>query len=435
MLTLKKLTWTGAFAALGFWSPEAEARDWRPGQLPNGNVLSCSACHLNPGGGGTRNGFGNAVNRVVNFGSRQPFWDAALAALDSDGDGFTNGEELGDPDGDGIPEPGAEITNPGNARSFPTVVVDPEPVSTTLTINRTVEGAELAWEEGGFLQSATSADGPWSTLDGAESPHAVSLNELSRFYRIRESEPAQIVTVFLGGNQEVPPVNTGAGGSGVLEVSGNTVRIHVAYSGLGSDFAAAHIHGPASAGTNAGVLAPIDTEELHQPDGPRAGLFSGMFEVSDEAAAAILAGEAYVNIHTADNGGGEIRGQTMPSFTVGTFLTGAQEVPPVDSPGAGSGTLTVDGTTLTVNIAYHGLASDFAAAHIHGPAGAGVNAGVLVPLSTPELHQPAGPRAGKFVGSVTISEETAAAILEGSAYVNIHTADNGSGEIRGQIAP
>ena len=42
-----------------------------------------------------------------------------LAAKDSDGDGSSNGEELGDPDGDGKSTDEAEITNPGNPQSKP----------------------------------------------------------------------------------------------------------------------------------------------------------------------------------------------------------------------------------------------------------------------------------------------------------------------------
>lgn len=86
--------------------------------MPNGATFSCSNCHLNPGGGGARNAFGEAVNSIVS-GGNQSFWTAALAAMDSDGDGFTNGQELGDPDGDGVANSTQSIANPGNANSTP----------------------------------------------------------------------------------------------------------------------------------------------------------------------------------------------------------------------------------------------------------------------------------------------------------------------------
>ena len=92
--------------------------------LPNGHVKSCSNCHFNPGGGGRRNPFGLAVEELVTPGGMQVFWGPALAALDSDGDGVSNGEELGDPEGqwvEGDPAPGdpARVTNPGDPDDLP----------------------------------------------------------------------------------------------------------------------------------------------------------------------------------------------------------------------------------------------------------------------------------------------------------------------------
>jgi len=96
-------------------NPHAHARSFRPARIPNGTVSNCSNCHVNPGGGGTRTPFGQAVFTAIGgVGTNVAFWDAALAALDSDGDGITNGQELLDPDGDGIPTGNVGVTNPGN---------------------------------------------------------------------------------------------------------------------------------------------------------------------------------------------------------------------------------------------------------------------------------------------------------------------------------
>ncbi|MEQ9651139.1 MAG: MopE-related protein [Sandaracinaceae bacterium] len=64
-----------------------------------GTVRPCITCHDNPDGG---NGCAtppclNAFGMAFNMNGRR--WDAMLAGLDSDGDGYTNGEELGDPTG------------------------------------------------------------------------------------------------------------------------------------------------------------------------------------------------------------------------------------------------------------------------------------------------------------------------------------------------
>ncbi|MGY8688715.1 MAG: LamG-like jellyroll fold domain-containing protein, partial [Verrucomicrobiales bacterium] len=76
-----------------------------------------AACHVNPNGGGQRTSFGEAVRGLVSPNGREEFWTPALAALDSDGDGATNGHEVGDPDGDGVATTDAEITNPGDPTS------------------------------------------------------------------------------------------------------------------------------------------------------------------------------------------------------------------------------------------------------------------------------------------------------------------------------
>ncbi len=87
--------------------------------IPNGALSECANCHVNPGGGGPRNAFGRDVGaRLV---EDEANWSAELAGLDSDGDGHTNGEELGDPAGTwrpGAANPDAALISlPGSAQS------------------------------------------------------------------------------------------------------------------------------------------------------------------------------------------------------------------------------------------------------------------------------------------------------------------------------
>jgi hypothetical protein len=114
---------------LSLWS-SLEARSFRVSQIPNGNNFGCQNCHLSAGGGGTRNGFGNAVFSKIGS-SSSPFWDASFASMDSDGDGFTNGEELGDINGDFSLDRSTGISNPGNASSLPVLPNNPPSISST----------------------------------------------------------------------------------------------------------------------------------------------------------------------------------------------------------------------------------------------------------------------------------------------------------------
>ncbi len=71
-------------------------------------------------------------------------------------------------------------------------------------------------------------------------------------------------------------------------------------------------------------------------------------------------------------------------------------------------------------------------AHFHGPADYGQTAGVQIFLSN---GNPPEPATGVLQGSTTLSETQEAQLLQGLWYVNIHTAANGPGEIRGQVVP
>ena len=107
-------------------------------------------------------------------------------------------------------------------------------------------------------------------------------------------------------------------------------------------------------------------------------------------------------------------------------LSGKSEVPPNASPASGSVTATYDEASkkLTWKGSYSGLTGEATAAHFHGPAAEGKNAGVMVPIS------PNGP---SFEGSATLNDAQAKALMDGDMYVNVHTAANKGGEIRGQL--
>jgi hypothetical protein len=107
-------------------------------------------------------------------------------------------------------------------------------------------------------------------------------------------------------------------------------------------------------------------------------------------------------------------------------LSGKTEVPPNTSPATGAVTATYDDATkkLTWKGSYKELSGPATAAHFHGPAPDGKNAGVAIPIV------PNGP---EFEGSATLTDDQAKQLMAGDWYVNVHTAANKGGEIRGQL--
>ncbi len=109
-------------------------------------------------------------------------------------------------------------------------------------------------------------------------------------------------------------------------------------------------------------------------------------------------------------------------------LTGGEEVPANDSTGTGLLEATYDSDTklFNWNITYDGLTGPATAAHFHGPAAIGENAGPVVPIEG-ELDSPIG-------GEIELTDEQAADLQAGNWYFNIHTEQFPDGEIRGQLS-
>ncbi len=108
-------------------------------------------------------------------------------------------------------------------------------------------------------------------------------------------------------------------------------------------------------------------------------------------------------------------------------LDGKSEVPATTSAGTGSADIDYDAATkkLTWKVTYSGLTGPATAAHFHGPAAVGANAKVAVPITNPGTSP--------VEGSATLTDEQAKDLEDGKLYVNIHTAANPAGEIRGQV--
>lgn len=126
--------------------------------------------------------------------------------------------------------------------------------------------------------------------------------------------PRYAFRVNLNSSQEVPANSSPATGSGLLLLDPITRRIcyDISYSGLVADWTASHIHSPAGPGTNAGVLYGLN----NIPAGTRAGRLSGLTPAYTAGQVNDLRNNLqYVNIHSTQFPGGEIRAQIQPSPT------------------------------------------------------------------------------------------------------------------------
>lgn len=107
-------------------------------------------------------------------------------------------------------------------------------------------------------------------------------------------------------------------------------------------------------------------------------------------------------------------------------MMGSNESPANDSPAKGSAEAKFDTETKVLGwtVVYSDLTGPAMGAHIHGPADAGGNAGIVVPFAHTE---------SPISGSATLNDQQTKDLLEGRLYVNIHTRMHPGGEILGQL--
>jgi len=123
---------------------------------------------------------------------------------------------------------------------------------------------------------------------------------------IGSSHPAlaEDVQVMLSGSQEVPPVTSSGSGSGTISIRDDkTVSGSVTTTGVTATMA--HIHNGA-AGKNGPVVIPLTKT------GDNGWAIPPGAKLTDAQYTAFKAGDLYVNVHSAQHQGGEIRGQLKP---------------------------------------------------------------------------------------------------------------------------
>lgn len=115
-----------------------------------------------------------------------------------------------------------------------------------------------------------------------------------------------------------------------------------------------------------------------------------------------------------------------------SIMSGTNEVPAVTTPASGTIRVTYSQKSRVLNyiITWIGLSGNPTGAHIHGLAETGVNAGVVQSFGGFPAATIGSYTGSLLVDGIKVTEEN---LLSGKYYVNIHTALNTGGQIRGQI--
>ena len=206
-------------------------------------------------------------------------------------------------------------------------------------------------------------------------------------------------------------VATNATGSAIFTVENSVLDYAIDLASI-DRVTAAHLHAGGVAATGPVLVGLFSGPTT--ATGFTGTLVADTVTVADSVLAAMRAGNAYVNVHTVANQLGEIRGQTQ---LVANNVTGLA-------------TFSLVGSVLAYTISVSNIES-VTAAHIHAGA-SGATGPILVGLFS-------GPTtAAGFAGvlvqdSVTVADSVVTAMRTGGAYVNVHTAENPRGAIRGPI--
>ena len=170
----------------------------------------------------------------------------------------------------------------------------------------------VTWNGGNapfLVQTSAGLGTPWlDTATTSEHSIALPLIGAAGFVRIVDgtTKTIQLFKANLDSKQEPnKPVSSGKG-AGIAVLDGLKLTYYVSYEGLSSGVSAAHIHNGA-VGVNGPVFVPFTPVA-----GSTSGIISGVATLTAAQKAFITTGGAYFNIHTASNGGGEIRGQILP---------------------------------------------------------------------------------------------------------------------------
>jgi len=184
------------------------------------------------------------------------------------------------------------------------------------------------------------------------------------------------------------------------------------------------------------------------PNGFDMGSFNRDFILTQEEFNELRNGALYVNLHTNNFNGGELRGQIQVEpendiVALGIPIEESQEVgatTPPDGPAMGAFNVLYDDATNTLRMSgtFNNLTSSLlpvgnpdvegnptSSIHLHDGV-AGENGPIIRNFTVDE--------SGAFEGNFTLTDEEEVLLLDGALYVNLHTQNFNGGELRGQVA-
>ena len=236
----------------------------------------------------------------------------------------------------------------------------------------------------------------------------------------------------LSGKNETPPNSSAARGTVIVSYNTDSNFLQLAgdYQKLSDSVTVAQLVTP-----GVGVDSVIAITTSRDSTGTMIVLRD---TITDAQEAVLLAGTAYVNVHSKAFPNGEIKTLLMPTANGQTQvfavnLSPQQEVPPItNSTATGNALIIVDkttGQTYTTG-AFSGINSTVFKADIdRGPAGD--TGSVILPLNPSYITST---KSGTFSGSGIVPQSTIDSMSDGLAYVNIYSTKFPSGAIRGQLA-
>jgi hypothetical protein len=249
---------------------------------------------------------------------------------------------------------------------------------------------------------------------------------------------AQTYGVVMTGSQERPTPTTSPGWGNATVTFDSTrsnINVTITVKNLTSPINGAHIHEKAAGSETGGIVVGFVPLVSFTN-----GKLTGTFPIDSAVAGRLVANPAnfYMNVHTTQNPGGEIRGDLTPIsgqfITYAGELRGTNETPPSGSSAVGAYFITIDTINKTLTWDVTSNVANPTLAHIH-PGAAGVANSPLINFATSASAFTNGRTSGTTsIASLTDAQFNDLITNPQNFYVNVHSTAKPGGEIRGQMA-